>query len=183
MKSVSKNKIASVYATALYEAAVETGSLAAVAADVEELKKNAAADPELERFLANPLYSADEKRSLLKEVAAKLKWNPDTLRCMDIIAQNNRFKELALILDAFGHIYLRRLGIAEVEVETVKELSAAQDKKLKENLERRLQKKVTVTYKMVHEIIGGLKIRFGSEMIDNTLVSKLNRLENMMKGE
>ena len=183
MKSVSKNKIASVYATALYEAAAQTGNLAAVADDVEKLQKITATDSELERFLANPLYGMDEKLSLLKEVATKLKWNPDTLRCMDIIAENNRFKELALILDAFGHIYLRRLGIAEVEVETVKELSAAQDKKLKENLERRLQKKVTVTYKIVPEIIGGLKIRFGSEMIDNTLVSKLNRLENMMKGE
>ena len=100
-----------------------------------------------------------------------------------MIADNGRFKELPLILEAFGHIYLQRQGIAEVEVETVKKLSAAQDKKLKANLERKLQKQVAVTYKIVPELIGGLKIKFGSEMIDNTLASKLNRLENMMKGE
>ena len=183
MKKVSKTKIASTYANALYEAAMQTKSLSAVAADVDGLKKTATEEPELVKFLANPLYDAEEKKSLLAEVAGKLKWNPDTLRCLDVIADNGRFKELPLILEAFGHIYLQRQGIAEVEVETVKKLSAAQDKKLKANLERKLQKQVAVTYKIVPELIGGLKIKFGSEMIDNTLASKLNRLENMMKGE
>lgn len=70
----------------------------------------------------------------------------------------------------------------EVEVESVKELSAAQDKKLQANLEKVLGKKVVVSYKIRPELIGGLRIKFGSEMIDNSVISKLNRLENVMKG-
>ena len=72
--------------------------------------------------------------------------------------------------------------VPEVEVETVKQLSAAQDKKLQQNLEKILSKKVVLAYKITPEIIGGLRIKFGSEMIDNSLASKLNRLEIEMKG-
>ena len=69
MKKVSKTKIASTYANALYEAAMQTKSLSAVAADVDGLRKTAAEEPELVKFLANPLYDAEEKKSLLAEVA------------------------------------------------------------------------------------------------------------------
>ncbi len=43
--------------------------------------------------------------------------------------------------------------------------------------------KVTVAYKICPELIGGLKVRFGSEMFDDTVAAKLSRLEIMMKGE
>ena len=86
----------------------------------------------------------------------------------------------------FGSKYKEPIPIAhgyeEVEVETVKQLSATQNKKLQQNLEKMLDKKVVVTYKITPELIGGLRIKFGSEMIDNSLVSKLNRLEIEMKG-
>lgn len=65
-----------------------------------------------------------------------MKLNAETLNCLDLIAENGRFAELPQILEAFRHVYYIRHDIAEVEVGTVRELSAAQDKKLRANLER-----------------------------------------------
>lgn len=92
------------------------------------------------------------------------------------------FAELPQILEAFRHVYYIRHDIAEVEVGTVRELSAAQDKKLRANLEKMLSRKVVVKYEIKPELLGGLVIKFNSNMIDDSLKSKLNRLELVMKG-
>ena len=61
-------------------------------------------------------------------------------------------------------------------------LSAAQVKKLEASLEKLLKQKVLVSYLVKPEVLGGLKVKYGSNMIDDTLLGKLNRLEQVMKG-
>lgn len=183
MKKVSKTKIAFTYATALYEAAEETRAVEAVFKDVLKLKDALAEEPETVKYLANPLWDDDAKKAALGEIAKRLQWNSDTLRCLDIIADNRRFKELPLILQEFVHLYYQKRNIEEVEVESIKKLSASQDKKLRDNLKKLLEKEVVIAYRQEPNLIGGLRIKFGSQMIDNSLISKLNRLENTMKGE
>ncbi len=116
------------------------------------------------------------------KISTKLGWSEDTLRCLEIVSENRRFRELPQILSEFVHVYYTRHNVVEVSVESVKKLSAAQDKKLQAQLEKFLNKKIVVSYKIAPELIGGLRIKFGSEMIDNSILSKLNRLENVMKG-
>lgn len=182
MKKDSKTKIARVYALALYEAAEEKKAVEKVSEDIIKLHEIISADADIVKNLANPLWSVEDKISALKTVAAKLKLDAETLTCLNLIAENGRFAELAQILGEFKHIYYAKHQIAEVEVGTVKALSAAQDKKLRANLEKMLSSKVVVKYQIKPELLGGLVIKFNSNMIDDSLRSKLNRLELVMKG-
>lgn len=91
----------------------------------------------------------------MRQVAEKLKLSKETLRCLDIVADNHRFGELLLILQEFVHIYYQRNNMQEVEVESVKELSAAQDKKLQANLEKVLGKKLSFLIKSVPSLSAG----------------------------
>lgn len=182
MKKDSKTKIARVYALALYEAAEERKTVPQVSDDMMKLLDAVRADAGIVKCLANPLWGLDDKKAALREVAARMKLNAETLNCLDLIAENGRFAELPQILEAFRHIYYVRHDIAEVEVGTVRELSAAQDKKLRVNLEKMLSRKVVVKYEIKPELLGGLVIKFNSNMIDDSLKSKLNRLELVMKG-
>lgn len=182
MKKDSKTKIASTYALALYEGAEQRRAVEAVVKDVETLTALLREDKNFVAYLANPLWDAAAKKAALKSIAPKLKLSSETLNCLDILADNGRFGELALILDGFRKIYYQKHGIEEVEVASVKALSPAQDKKLKAELEKLLQKKVVVNYLIMPELLGGLRIKYGSSMIDDTLAGKLNRLELVMKG-
>lgn len=182
MKKDSKTKIASVYALALYEAAEEKKAVSKVYADVQTLQKLADEEKDFLKYFSNPLWDKDSKKSALKEIAAKIKIDSETLRCLDIIADNNRFAELKLILDGFVHLYYQKHDIVEVEVSSVKSLSAAQNKRLVAELEKKIGKKVVVKYALNPELLGGLRIKYGSNMIDDSIVGKLNRLEIMMKG-
>ena len=182
MKKDSKTKIGRVYALALYEAAEAKKAVSRVSDDMAKLLDAVKADSEIVKYLSNPLWNVDDKKAALKAVAAKMKLSDETLNCLDLIAENGRFAELPQILEAFRHILYEKHGIAEVEVGTVKELSAAQDEKLRANLEKMLSRKVVVKYEIKPELLGGLVIKFNSNMIDDSLKSKLNRLELVMKG-
>lgn len=182
MKKLSKTKIAVTYATALYLAALEEKAVEKVKSDVEKLGSVIKADADFVKCLSNPIWADEDKKDVLQKVATKLALGNETLRCLDVIVDNHRFAELPIILDAFSHVYYTKNNIQEVEVESVKNLSASQMKKLQTNLEKSLNKKVVITYKILPELIGGLRIKYGSEMIDNSLAAKLNRLEIVMKG-
>ena len=183
VKKISKTKIAVTYAAALLDAAMQKKAQTKVFADVLALRDVLKASADLVDYLTNPLWSESDKKSVLNETAKKMKLSAETLRCLDIVYENRRFGELALILDEFVHLYYRQNNIAEVYVDSEKKLSATQDKKLVATLEKLLAKKVAIAYNIYPELIGGLRVRAGSLMFDDTVASKLNRLEIMMKGE
>lgn len=182
MKKDSKTKIAAVYSLALYEAAIEKKALASVHADVLVLLDVMAQEMDFLKYFSNPLWDVVAKKEALKAIAHKLKISGETLSCLDVVADNNRFAEMRLILEEFVHLYYRKHDVAEVDVSSVKALNAAQDKKLIASLEKRFGKKVVVNYILNPDLLGGLRVRCGSDMIDDSISGKLNRLEMMMKG-
>lgn len=182
MKRDSKTKIASVYALALYEAAEEKKIVGKVREDIARLHEVISADKTFAKSFSNPLWDVDSKKTALKEIAKKIGIGAETLNCLDIVADNNRFAELALILEDFNRLYYKKHGIVEVRVQSVKKLNAAQDKKLKAGLEKCLGSEVVVKNEISPEILGGLRIIYNSNMIDDSLSGKLNRLEIAMKG-
>ncbi len=182
MKKISKAKIISTYADALYGAAEEKNAVSRVFEDVKRLSDIFRSDETLVKYLANPVWNLESKKQALAEIAEKLKLDKETLNCLDIIASNNRFAELLPILDEFTHIWYRKSGIVEVEVQSADVLSPIQDKNLTAALEKMLSGKVVVNYQIRPEILGGLIVKFGSSMIDDSIRGKLNRLEIMMKG-
>ena len=182
MKKDSKTKTASKYALALYNSAVEKKSLSRVKNDVGVLAAIIDSDNNLIKDLSNPIWKTDSKKEALKAIAKKVKLCDETLNCLYIIADNNRFPELSFIFMEFENIYYTKQGIVPVVVETVKHLNPTQDKKLKTNLEKHLSKKVVVDYKINPEILGGLVVRFGSSMVDDSLQGKLKQIEQIMKG-
>ena len=182
MKKESKFKIAATYAEALFQGALQDGDAKAVVHDIDLLLEQSSSYRKAIEMLANPLWSVDDKKAALAEVAKKLKFAPETLRCLCVMAENNRFPEFELVLKAYRSLCLKKHNIVEVSVETVKKLSEGQDKALKENLKEFLEKDVLVNYVIKPEILGGLTVSFGSDMIDDSLKGKLNRLESIMKG-
>ena len=183
MKKSSKNKIARVYSTALYEAAVERKCVDEVWKDIEKLQILLRENTEITSYLSSPLWSEQDKDDVLKKTANVLKLNKETVNCLEVVTENNRAADLSAILDDFIKVYYQKNDIAEVEVETVKNLSAEQDRNLKKILEKLFAKKVVINYQVNPTVLGGLRVKYGSEMFDDSLAVKLNYLENVMKGK
>ena len=183
MKKVSKTKIAHVYATALYEASLENNSVGAVKEDVVKLQNLLTDNKDFSDYLENPLWSQQDKYDVLKKTAKLLNLKDETLSCLDVVVENGRISDLNLILNDFEKIYNTKNNVVKVNVETVKKLSASQNNKLKKVMEKMLGKQVVIDYELNPKILGGLRVQCGSKMFDSSLASKLNYLENVMKGK
>ena len=183
MKKNSKEKIVRIYSSALYDAVEGVADTDKVMKDVEVLRLICKQDKDLVKRMANPLISDEDRNNIWQQAAKKAGFTKETLRFLEIVSTNNRIGDLADILEDFIHLYHSGHNIAEVTVETVKELSAAQDKKLRGVLTDKLKKDVVVEYVINPALLGGLRIQSGSKMFDGSLSYKLNCLENMMKGK
>lgn len=183
MKKISKTKIAVTYANALFDAAQEKQKLETVFADVLKLREALSNNDDFVKYMTNPLYSENDKTSVLNDVAKKLNISEVIAECLSVMSENHRLNVVKEVLISFIHLYYEKQNIAEVEVDSAKKLSASQLKKLMAVLEKNLSQQVVVIQNICPELMGGLRIRVGSKMFDDTLATKLNRLEIMMKGE
>lgn len=183
MKKTSKTKISKTYAMALYEAASGTKSIDKVLNDIEKLRTLLKEDASVCSYLSSPLWADADKKDVLAKSAKILHLSEETLACLDLVTENRRIAELMMILDDFVKIYYQKSGVAEVDVETVKKLTAKQDKSLTAVLEKLFAKKVVINYIVNPAVAGGLRVKYESKMFDDSLASKLNYLENVMKGK
>lgn len=183
MKKLSKEKIAKIYASALYDAAVESARIEKIKKDADFLLEVCLQNQDLVKKMASPLLSEDEQKAIWHEIAKKSKLDDETLNCLNIMTEKGRIDYLPEALKNFIHLYYVGNNIAEVKVETVKELSKSQDKKLHEVLQKKLNQNVVIEYVKNPSLLGGMRIQYASEMFDGSLNYKLSCLENLMKGK
>ena len=182
MKQNSKIKAALIYAQSLYEGALEHKCLEACYKNAAALKIFAQENADILQKINNPLYSATQKTTITDILSKNFQLNKVMLNCLNVIAQNRKWPLLEEIMNQFIVLYNGNNGIAEVDVTTAVDLSAAQDNLLKSKLSAVFGKKVIVNYIKDENIIGGLIIKCGSQLIDASVKNKLNALEKYMKG-
>jgi ATP synthase F1 delta subunit len=182
MKKKSDFKTARLYARALYDSAESADNMSHIRHDVDVLKNlNFAALPETECF-NSPIIELKTKISLLEAVCTKLGLKSQTQNFLKLLTENGNFKILNLVLDDFIALYNNSHNIAEVTVETVKKLEPRQDALLKEKLTGLFRKQVEINYVEKPEILGGLIIKNGTNLIDLSVAAKLKKIEQLMKG-
>ena len=182
MKNALKNKISQSYAKAMFDAALAENCEEKIFDDVSKLKSATDADIEIVKMLSNPMWKREDKKSALRDMAKQIELQQITLDTLLLMADNSRLAVLVSVLDDYKRIYYQAKDMAEVNVKTAAELTKEQDLRLKANLEKWLNKKVVINYKIEPEILGGLLIECGSLMFDDSLKGKLEKLKNVMKG-
>ena len=182
MKNNSDYKTAKIYAKALYEGAIAANSLNEVVRDVETLQKSEIYKIKEAGCFINPVIDFSLKCEIIDDVAKKLGLCPQTLNMLKILIENKKFGILEYVLNAFFEIYNQDHNISQFDVETVIELSTKQDAVLREKLAELFAKDVKINYVIKPEILGGLVIKSGTKLIDLSLKSKFDKVEQLMKG-
>ncbi len=181
MKQSLKTQIAKNYAKALYELADTHEKKLSLLHDLELLLDFAQKDSQ-SSVLLNPLLKPKQQDLFIDDIAQILKLNQLSIAFFKMLIQNKRLFLINQIYQHFQSFYLEGQGIIPVEVETVQPLSGTQEKKLKEGLEKKLHKKVILSYKLNKSLLGGLILRYHSFEIDDSLKGKMMTLEKVMKG-
>lgn len=182
MKKNEKTKLVRSYAEALYEVAEARGVSEKVFGETLKLVDEFNEDPQIMKYLTNPILSNDDKESVLSVVAKKQKLSQPMCGLFKTMAKNGRSGVLFYVLQDFKDIFYRKKNICPVQVKTVIDLTETQKKKLISALEKYTGKKVVVDYQIKPEILGGLLVECNSKIIDDSIKGKIDRLMMLMKG-
>lgn len=181
MAKISGFQITENYANALFKAAEQEKTVDMVRLDCKKLEEFLLSSPQLSA-LDNPKFKLSEKNDMIAEIAEILKLSPTTVNFLKLVAEKRRFNSLKQILEHFNHLDLKKRGILEITAESVQNLSDKQKQKLEKGLEKAFNQPIIINYKINPAILGGMTIQYNSVKVDDSVAGKLQRLEQIMKG-
>ncbi len=173
--------IAERYATAIFEIAQENKNLDGLESGISNLATALADSADMRTLISSPLISRDEQGAAIAAIADKMGLEPVLHKSLALMAQKRRLFVVPQLIDALRALLADARGEVTAEVTSATALSAAQTKKLVATLSARVGKTVTINATVDESIIGGLVVKVGSKMIDTSIRSKLNSLQNTMK--
>ncbi|NKX44242.1 F0F1 ATP synthase subunit delta [Roseicyclus persicicus] len=173
--------IAARYATAMFDLAEEEGALAALEADVGTLEAALAASADLRDVITSPLYGREATSAAMGKLAAAMALNPVTGNTLQLMASKRRLFVLPALLRTLREKISAHKGEVTAEVVSAKALTKTQSDKLAKVLAATVGRDVILNATVDESLIGGLVVKVGSTMIDTSIKSKLNALQNTMK--
>ena len=173
--------IAARYAQAVFELAQEQGHLDKLENDIQILKEVLSQSVDLMSLINSPVYSREAQSKAVLAVAAKMKLTKTMSNTLGLMASKRRLFVVPALLDRLSGLIAEHKGEVSAEVTSAKALTKAQSEKLSKAISARVGKDVKINATVDEGIIGGLVVKVGSRMIDTSIRSKLNSLQNVMK--
>ena len=170
------------YASALFELATDEKSAGQVGQQLALFGAAIEDSADLKRLVRSPVFSSEDQISAIGAVAAKMGITGSTLNFIKLVAQNRRLHALPAIINSYATLLASSKGEIAGEVTSADKLSAQQLKDLKAALKVALGQEVLLTTRVDSSILGGLIVKVGSRMMDNSLKTKLQNLKVAMKG-
>jgi F-type H+-transporting ATPase subunit delta len=174
--------VAGRYARALFELALDSKSVDAVKADVDEFAAMIAESADLQRLVRSPVYGAEERSKALAAVLAKAGIGGLAANFLMFVSANRRLFSIGEMIRDFRKLVAKWKGEVTAEVTAAEKLSDAHLETLKSALKSITgEKSVDLHVKIDPAIIGGLTVKLGSRMVDSSLRTKLNAIKHAMK--
>ena len=169
------------YATALFELARESNAIEQVQAELAAFEALVAASPDLARLVRSPVFSAEEQAKALAAVLDKAGIKGIAANFLRVVAANRRLFAVREIIRGFNARVARHKGEVTAEVTVAEPLNDARMNEIRDALRQVTAKEVTIDVTVDPSIIGGLKVKVGSRMVDASLRTKLNSIKFAMK--
>jgi F-type H+-transporting ATPase subunit delta len=169
------------YATALFELALEEKKLDAVADDLERFRAMLEGSEDLLRLVRSPVFGADEQEKALPAILDKAKIGGLAGKFLMIVTQTRRLFSVREMIRAFRALVARHKGEVSAEVTVAEPLKDAHLEALTQAIAASAGKNVKLDVKVDPSIIGGMKVKLGSRMVDASLKTKLNSIRIAMK--
>jgi F-type H+-transporting ATPase subunit delta len=172
-------EIASRYARALFNLASSKTELESRQLDlevfVEALKKN----PRLRTFLSASQINREEKRKVLQAILAG-KTDEKFLDFLYFILEKGRMNFLEEISREYHHRVKENLGILETNLITAVPAEPKLKERLREKLERAYKKKIEMKEKIDPQLVGGVILVLGNQVMDWSVRDRLLSLKESL---
>ena len=170
------------YAIALFELARGQRQIESVAKSLDALNQALVDSKEFAELIASPVVSRSDAGKAFAALNVQLGLDPITANFLGVLARNGRKSQLRAVIRAFRRLATDHRGETTADVVTARPLNDDQLAQLRAQLRTRAGRDVNIDATVDSNILGGIVVKLGSQMIDASIRTKLNRLALAMKG-
>ncbi len=149
-------------------------------AELHALAELVESTPALRNVWENPSVPAEQKRAVLDRIVHALEASPMTRNLVAVLIDNRRIAALPEIARQFQEELNARLGIADAEITTARELGEEEKHALEQQVAALTGKKVRAEYRRDPKVLGGAVVKVGSTIYDGTVKGQLQRLKEQL---
>lgn len=177
------NTIAKRYARAFFEVAEEEGGIEKFYNELSVFLSLMEENKDFREFLANPIFDQDEKKQVVDTILGQMSVSGITANFLRLLTDKRRIVLLKDIVDSYREMMDEALGIVRVEVKTAFSLTDELQKDLQSRLEKLTGKRVVMTVLEDRSLLGGIVVRIGDTVYDNSVRTQLNNIRNLLGEE
>lgn len=135
-----------------------------------------AADPQLRQFADNPKVTPAQVFDVVAGVA-KLPLAAGVANLLRTVIDNGRLAALPEIAAQFHALANASSGVSDATVYSAFPIDDAQLKDVVASLEKRFGRKLAATVQVEPELIGGIRVVVGDEVLDTSVKARLERMK------
>ena len=137
---------------------------------------------ELRRVWENPAVPADQKRRLLDAIVRREGIEKPVRNLVAVLIDHRRVQFLARIMEQLEKELDARMGFAEAQISSARELSEAEKRALETQIEKATGKKVRARFGIDASLLGGAVVRVGSTIYDGSVKGQLERIKQAISS-
>lgn len=174
------SRYARAFVDVVYDQKLDGGAAIAQLCSLVDLVKSSA---DLRRVWENPAIPAEQKRGLLDAIVAREKVARQVRNLLAVLIDHRRIAALPEIVRQIQLEMDRRLGFAEAEISSARDLTQAERADMEAQLQSLTGKKVRAHYTLDPKLLGGAVVRLGSTIYDGSVRGQLHKLKEQLVGE
>lgn len=149
-------------------------------AELRSLSALLQANPDLRRVWENPAIAAVQKRGVLDAIAKREGLSQPVRNFLAVLIDHRRMHFYDGIITQLSHELDARLGFAEAQITSFRELNETEKRRLEAQVEKLTGKKVRAHYARDTSILGGAVVRVGSTIYDGSVLGQLERIREQI---
>ena len=170
--------VSNTYGEALFELAVEEGKEDVFLDEIVVIRQAIKENPDFSRLMEHPQILKEQKLEVLENVF-KGRISDELMGFLSLIVTKDRYDDIDSILEYYVNGIKALKGVGVASVKSAAELSDTLKKEIeKKLLETTSYKSMEIDYSVDPELIGGIVIRIGDRVVDNSVQTKLNKLQH-----
>lgn len=135
----------------------------------------------LSQVMANPAYSIEGRKSSLRDIAEKLRpGDKKFANLFDTLIENNRIKNCKEIHLSFVKLIEELKKLLSLEIVSAFDLGSDEKESITSRIAKEHGSLATVSWQVDKDIIGGLLIRAGDTVLDNSIKGALRRAQGAL---
>lgn len=151
-------------------------------ASLHEIVRLLTESADLRKIWENPAVPADQKRNLLDAIVQRGGIEKPVRNLVAVLIDHRRIPFLPRIVEQLEKELDFRLGFAEAQISSARELSAEERRSLEAQIEKATGRKVRAQYGLDASLLGGAVVRVGSTIYDGSVRGQLEKIKEAISS-